>query len=72
MLIAASLLDEQRDYLRKTFKAPEDLSVLVVAPVSELQPVRSDAYDCHFHLDQTLCQLRLSPNRSLEDNLSSG
>ena len=46
--------------------------MLVVAPVSELQPVRPDAFDSHFYLDQTLHQLRLSQNGSLEDNLSSG
>ena len=54
MLIASMLSDKQRDFWRKTFRTPE-------------QPTHPEAFDSHFHLDQTLSQLRLSRNGSLED-----
>ena len=54
MLIVSMLSDEQRDIWRKAFKTPE-------------QPTHPEVFDSHFHLDQTLSQLRLSRNGSLED-----
>ena len=66
--IAASLKEEERDYLKNNFQAPEEAVVIefqLGAPVR----VTPEALNAHFHLDRTLRDMKLPFHGSLEDIL---
>lgn len=68
LLIVASLAEEERDYWRKTFQAPEDAELQEVQPeISER--VHPEAFDSHFHLDRTLHEMFLPAQGTLDDIL---
>lgn len=66
LLIAASLAEEEREYWRKTFQAPEDTENQEIQPASPVR-VYPEAFDAHFHLDRTLRDMHLPAQGSLDD-----
>ena len=70
LLIAASLEEEERDYWKSNFQAPEDVEMQEVQPIPTAR-VDPDAFDSHFHLDRTLRDMGFSSHGSLEDILNN-
>ena len=66
--IAASLKEEERNYWKNNFRAPEE-AVVIEAQLGAPVRVTPEAFDAHFHLDRTLRDMKLPFHGSLEDIL---